>query len=127
MVSILDTDGSPAPVERILIRPPESQIGPITEEQRNEIIGRSPYKGRYEQTVDRESAYELLKQKANLASSEDLEEIEADIAKKQPKTSSRTRETATEALLKSAARSIGSQVGRQIVRGVLGSLLGGRR
>ncbi|MGR8980001.1 MAG: helicase HerA-like domain-containing protein [Gammaproteobacteria bacterium] len=127
LVSVLDKDGSPTPVERILIRPPESQIGPASQEQQSEIISRSPYKGRYEAAIDRESAYELLKQKAKTASFEDLEKIEASVAKKQPKTSGRTRETATEALMKSAARSIGSQIGRQIVRGVLGSLLGGRR
>lgn len=127
LVSVLDRDGSPSPVQRVLVRPPESQLGPITDAQRQELISRSPFQGRYDQTVDRESAYELLKQKATLASDEDLKEIEERVAKKDSTTKSRRRETATEALLKSAARSIGSQVGRQIVRGVLGSLLGGRR
>ncbi|MGR8940946.1 MAG: helicase HerA-like domain-containing protein [Gammaproteobacteria bacterium] len=129
LVSVLNPDGSPTPVERIFIRPPESQIGPLTDAQRQGLLHRSPFKGRYDQAVDRESAYEMLKQKAQLASTADLEDIQAKVARKssgaarQP----RSRETATEALLKSAARSIGSQVGRQIVRGVLGSLLGGRR
>lgn len=126
LVSVLDHDGSPTPVQRVLIRPPESQMGPVTDAQRQDMISRSPYRGRYEQTLDRESAYEQLKQKAKLATAEDLEEIETKITKGRPSTA-RRRETATEALLKSAARSIGSQVGRQIVRGVLGSLLGGRR
>lgn len=122
LVSVLNKDGSPTPVERILIRPPESQLGPITEQQRLDIIGRSPLKGRYEQEVDRESAYELLRQKAT----QQVEEAE----QLQPKAASGRasgRQTATEALLKSAARAIGSQVGRQIVRGLLGSLLGGKR
>lgn len=129
LVSVLDKDGSPTPVQRVLIRPPESQLGPITDEQRQEMIDRSPYQGRYEETIDRESAYEMLKQKKALASKEDLQEIEARVAKKSESAASkgRGRQTATEALLKSAARSIGTQVGRQIVRGVLGSLLGGRR
>jgi uncharacterized protein len=127
LVSVLDKDGSPTPVERVLIRPPESQIGPISDAQRKEALSRSPYSGRYEQQVDRESAYELLKQKAER--SKDLEEIQERAAKARPAASGRssTRDSAAEALLKSAARSIGSQVGREIVRGVLGSLLGGRR
>jgi len=129
LVSVLDPDGSPTPVERVLIRPPESQIGPLTEVQRQDLLSRSPFKGRYDQAIDRESAYELLKQKAQVASASDLEDIQAKVARKESGAPRQTRgrETATEALLKSAARSIGSQVGRQIVRGVLGSLLGGRR
>jgi DNA helicase HerA-like ATPase len=129
LVSVLNSDGSPTPVERVLIRPPESQIGPLTDSQRQDLLNRSPFKGRYDQTADRESAYELLKQKAQLASAEDLEDIQAKVARRDSGSprQTRTRETATEALLKSAARSIGSHVGRQIVRGVLGSLLGGRR
>ena len=129
LVSVLDQDGSPTPVERVFIRPPESQIGPLTDAQRQDMLARSPFKGRYDHAIDRESAYELLKQKAQLATEEDLEEISAKVGGKRaaPARQARTRETATEALLKSAARSIGNQVGRQIVRGVLGSLLGGRR
>lgn len=129
LVSVLDKEGSPTPVERILIRPPESQIGPLTDAQRKEMINRSPFNGRYEQTVDRESAYELLKQKAPELAADDLRENEAKTEKSGSVSPvrTRTRESATEALLKSAARSIGSQVGRQIIRGVLGSLLGGRR
>jgi len=129
LVSVLDHDGSPTPVERVFIRPPESQIGPLTDTQRQDLLSRSPFKGRYDQAVDRESAYELLKQKAQLASAADLEDIQAKVTRKETGSPRQTRgrETATEALLKSAARSIGSQVGRQIVRGVLGSLLGGRR
>ncbi|MDD1612006.1 MAG: DUF853 domain-containing protein [Methylococcaceae bacterium] len=129
LVSVLNPDGSPTPVERVLIRPPGSQIGPLTDAQRQDLLSRSPFKGRYDQAVDRESAYELLKQKALLASAADLEDIQDRIAGKSSGTGrpTRSRESATEALLKSAARSIGSQVGRQIIRGVLGSLLGGRR
>ncbi|MEQ1529123.1 MAG: helicase HerA-like domain-containing protein [Methylococcales bacterium] len=129
LVSVLNKDGSPTPVERILIRPPESQLGPITDQQRADIIGRSPLKGRYEQEVDRESAYELLKQKTAQQADAALEQQAQQQQSKEEAGSNRSsgRQTATEALLKSAARAIGSQVGRQIIRGVLGSLLGGRR
>lgn len=121
LVSVLNKDGSPAPVERILIRPPESQMGPVTRQQREEMMRRSPFHGRYEQQIDRESAYELLKQKAvRLAA-------RSEQVPQKARQRSSSRESVGEALMKSVARSIGTNVGRQIVRGVLGSLLGGRR
>jgi hypothetical protein len=127
LVSVLHKDGSPAPVERIFIRPPESQLGPVTSEQRDEIIRRSPFNGRYEQEVDRESAYELLKQKTERQAEEEFEEQQ--IKQQKTKASSRgsNRQSVGEALFKSAARAVGSTVGRQIIRGIMGSLLGGRR
>ena len=126
LVSVLNKDGSPSPVERILIRPPESQIGPINPEQRADLIARSPFHGRYEQEIDRESAYEMLKQKAERQQQEKLQEQEEKSAKKAASGGSRQRQTVTEALLKNAARTIGATVGRQIVRGIMGSLLGRR-
>ena len=120
LVSVLNKDGSPTPVERILMRPPESQMGAISSEERSEIIDRSPYKDRYDEGVDRESAYEMLKERAELA----LENEEKNAPKKRSK--GRQRQSAGEALLKSAARSIGSTLGRQIIRGIMGSLLGRR-
>ncbi len=121
LVSVLNKEGSPTPVARTLIRPPESQMGPLTDAERNEIMSRSPYKDRYTDTIDRESAYELLKEKAERMA----ERAEANQDK--PKHRGRSRQSAGEALLKSAARSIGSQIGRQIIRGIMGSLFGGRR
>jgi len=123
LVSVLHKDGSPAPVERIFIRPPESQLGPVTPEQRDELIRRSPFSGRYEQEIDRESAYELLKIKTERQA--EIADEEQKIKQQKPKSSS--RQSAGEALLKSAARAVGSTVGRQIIRGIMGSLLGGRR
>ena len=120
LVSVLNEDGSPTPVERILIRPPESQIGPISDAERKEQISRSPFNGRYEQEVDRESAYELLKRRAE-------QEASKPVQKSQAKRRSSNRQSASEAFIKSTARSIGSQIGRQIVRGIMGSLFGGRR
>lgn len=118
LVSILNADGSPTPVERVLIRPPESRIGALSAIERTETITRSPYKDRYDQSIDRESAYEMLKQKAEQMA----------IQQEKPKARrSGGRQSAGEALLKSAARSIGSQIGRQIMRGIMGSLFGGRR
>ena len=126
LVSVLNKDGSPTPVERTLIRPPESKIGPLTEEQRSELIGRSPFKGRYDQMVDRESAYEMLKHKA------EQQAFQAQAASDLKTSTTRrsgasNRQSVGEALIKSTARTIGSQLGRQIVRGIMGSLLGGKR
>ena len=127
LVSVLNKDGSPAPVERIFIRPPESQLGPVTPQQRDEIIRRSPFRGRYEQEIDRESAYELLKKKAERQAEEKVEESQIKQQKTKATTRASGRQSAGEALLTSAARAVGSTVGRQIIRGIMGSLLGGRR
>ena len=132
LVSLLDEKGSPTPVERILIRPPSSRIGPLTAEERASVLQRSPLKGRYDNTLDRESAYELLKQHAEEAQRQQLAQ-KAEVEQARQPSTSRTsarrgsnRQSAAEAMLKSAARSVGSQLGRRIVRGLLGSLLGGR-
>jgi DNA helicase HerA-like ATPase len=148
LVSVLDDKGSPTPVERVMIAPPASRIGPLTLEERTEVMARSPYKTIYAQAIDRESAYEVLKQRvdqqAQLAEQEQLtqqqEKLKAQqkaeqerVMKEQLKSQQQAerrasqRESAAEALAKSAARAIGSNLGRQIVRGILGSLLGGRR
>ena len=126
LVSVLNKDGSPAQVERIFVRPPESQIGTITPGQRSEMMARSPFQGRYEHEVDRESAYEMLKDKAEKQRQADEEEKAAKAEKKASAGGSGRRQSVAEALLKNAARSIGTTVGRQIVRGIMGSLLGRR-
>jgi len=122
LVSFLDEDGKPEIVERAFIVPPKGQIGPITPQERNEIIDSSPVKGIYDKTIDRESAYEMLKTRAQkvVEATHEKEDIPEQKA-------GRKSDTVVEAMMKSAARSIGSSVGRQIVRGILGSLLGGKR
>ncbi len=65
LVSVLDAKGSPTVVQRTLIRPPLSLVGPVTAEQRNAIIAQSPLKGAYDETINRESAYELLTGRAS--------------------------------------------------------------
>lgn len=132
LISLLDEKGAPTPVERVLISPPESQIGPLAAEIRQTLMQRSPIGSRYNQPVDRDSAYELLKRKAQESAKEEqakqhrlaTEREERELAKAKPRSSN--RQSATEAMVKSAARSIGSQLGRQIIRGVLGSFFGKR-
>jgi hypothetical protein len=124
LVSVLDDRGAPTPVERVLIRPPQSRLGPLEPAERAEHLGRSPLRGRYEAAVDRESAYEKLKARTETAAA-------TDGAARHPATEAprpgRQRESVVEAATKSAMRAIGSSLGRQIVRGVLGSIFGGRR
>jgi DNA helicase HerA-like ATPase len=123
LISFLDEKGRPGIVERALVCPPQSQIGPIDPEKRQAIIKDSVLYGHYEKTIDRESAYELLKGRAEAASqaAEELSERE------EPKKTGRKRDTLMETVVKSAVRSMGSTMGRQIIRGVLGSIFGGRR
>ncbi|MEW6312886.1 MAG: helicase HerA-like domain-containing protein [Pseudomonadota bacterium] len=122
LVSFLDEKGRPNVVERAYVIPPRSQIGPITAQERSAIIDNSLLAGHYEKAVDRESAYEILRARAQQMAAPAT-------PAPQTKTAPAARGQSTvEALAKSAARAIGSELGRQIIRGVLGSLLGsGRR
>src|SRR5438309_8399556 len=63
LVSFLEGNGTPAIVERVLIRPPSARIGPITPEERKAIIDNSPVKGKYDTAIDSESAYEILQKR----------------------------------------------------------------
>ncbi len=133
LVSFLDEKGRPTPVERALVVPPRSRIGPITQEERQAILASSLVAGHYEKAVDRESASEQLKARAGARAPEEpsggmLGGILGSLGLPggTPGTG-KTRETALEAAAKSAARAMGSEVGRRIIRGVLGSILGGRR
>ena len=132
LVSTLDAKGRPRMVQRTMIRPPRSQIGPITKRLRRELMDDSLLAGVYEKRIDRQSAYEFLQARAEKKAEEQQAE---EVVKAQQKELSRTRkgkggyqrQTVLEAFWKSAARAVGSQAGRQLIRGVLGSLFGGRR
>ncbi len=133
LVSTLDEKGTPSRVERILIRPPESRMGPLDETERTERVSRSPMRGRYDEPIDRESAYELLKKRAEQQkeaaekAAKEAEEVKArEAQEKAERPKGRRRQSVVEAFAKSTARAIGSQIGRRIVRGILGGMLGGR-
>jgi uncharacterized protein len=124
LVSFLDAEGRPTVVDRALILPPRTQLPPLTPDERRRLIDQSPADSVYAKTVDRESAYELLKKRAESAPTTPTES-----------SASSTRSAPAPArggsmwdgFLKSAARSIGTQVGRELIRGVLGSMTGSRR
>jgi DNA helicase HerA-like ATPase len=122
LVSTLEDKGVPAMVQRTLIRPPASRLGPLQPAERSAIMAESPVRGIYDRSVDRESAYEMLAAAAAKKAAETAASGEGDRAKP----SSRRSDTAMEAGIKSVVRSIASSVGRQIanrlMRGILGSL-----
>ena len=64
LVSTLEEKGVPSMVQRTLIRPPASRLGPITPQERQQVMAQSPVAGQYDKTIDRESAFELLQKKA---------------------------------------------------------------
>jgi len=125
LVSTLDAEGVPGIVEETLMRPPCSRMGPLTPEERRSAMAAGPLVGRYDQAVDRESAFEVLKKRANeeLARHEAAQRSEAAPQAPAPRRAASSRQTPMEAMLTSTVRSIGSQIGRQIVRGLLGSIL----
>ncbi len=130
LVSFLDEKGTPAMVERAFIVPPASQLGPITDGERTELVRRSPVAGKYDTPIDRESAYEKLTQRTAAKPAEPAQSSNpvSDIlfGKTGPR-GGRQSQGMVEALAKSAARSIGSELGRQVLRGILGSALGGNK
>jgi uncharacterized protein len=146
LVSCLDEKGRPGMVERALIVPPRGQIGPIEPQERQRLMQSSLVAGVYDRAVDRESAYELLKARAEQAAAQAAAATPQPAAQ-QPAAgaglgglggmlgdllgggggSGRQRQGVVEAMAKSAARTVGNQLGRAIIRGVMGSILGGRR
>ena len=117
LVSFLDEKERPNIVEQALIRPPFSQIGPIIRE-RTSIIGSSLLNGVYEHLEDSESAYELLKKRAE----QPTDSTAAREAPHRPPERYRFRGHDE----KPPARSVGRQIATELVRGILGSFLGGK-
>jgi DNA helicase HerA-like ATPase len=141
LVSTLEGGGTPSVVERTLIAPPGGRVGPLADGERKDIMKTSPVRGKYDETLDSESAYEMLasrkamaKEPAEQASSAGglggLLESVLGGAQASGKGKGRQRMTMTEVVVRSAAtsvaRTVGTQIGRAILRGVLGSITKGR-
>jgi DNA helicase HerA-like ATPase len=124
LVSTLQAKGVPGVVDRTLVRPPTSRIGPVTEQERNAVRARSPVGSRYDQALDRESAAEVLQQRAARMAEAAAKAGPASPDKGKATASSRrsTRQTPTEAAVKSFLRSMSSTLGREIMRGILGAI-----
>ena len=152
LVSFLEGNGTPAMVERVMIRPPSARIGPITPEERKAIMDKSPVKGKYDTTIDSESAYEVLQKRvAGTTASPGgaaggggiLGQIGAIVGTIFGTNVSRGRLSTGQIIARSVTRSVtnkvvggvvadlgksvggsmGSSVGRALVRGALGGLL----
>ncbi len=126
LVSTLQDKGVPTPVQRTLIRPPASRMGPATDGERQAVIAGDINQKRYTEPMDPRSAHEVLTERI---AARQKQEQEAELAErsaraeKQSKGRTSRREGAGEAFLKSVARAAGSSLGRKLFRGVLGSLL----
>jgi DNA helicase HerA-like ATPase len=128
LVSTLEGKGTPGMVERTLIRPPASRLGPVTSAERDATIRSSVLGARYDQSTDRESAYEILKERAEqraASSGANKAGGSHNRGERESRTKRSNRQSPMEALVKSVVRSMGSALGRQIVRGILGSILKG--
>jgi DNA helicase HerA-like ATPase len=133
LVSTLQEGGVPMPVERAWIVSPGCRIGAITPDERAAVRARSPVGGKYDTTVDRESAFETLAKRAQQTAPTPTANAPAgggnaqqgggwmDVAKDMVFGTSR-RQGMLETMAKSVARNAGGQLGRSILRGVLGSM-----
>lgn len=151
LVSFLEASGAPAMVEKAMILPPQSQIGPISEAERKKIMAASLVAGVYDKAVDRESAYEILAGRAAGREEEKqraLQEKEAEKWRKQQEKELKRQEAEERRQAKArkenpgisdifgnmmkqttraATTAVGRELGRSILRGLMGSLFGGRR
>ena len=143
VTSFLEKKGVPGVVERTLLRPPSSQLGPITPMERQGVVKASPLFGKYETAIDRRSAYEILSERAKAAATEGaLDDKKTQIAddpmKREFATArrysgtrvGRSRRVGVEdvgsALGEALVKELKGTTGRRIIRGVLGGLFKGR-
>lgn len=145
LVSVLDAKGSPTIVQKTLMRPPLSLVGPIAADRRANIIAGSPVKGIYDELVNRESAYEMLNVKVQKSAASDAGGIWGVVSTAVTSVASssssqgsanysthgnavakprgREPDSMIMTMTKSVVRAAGSQIGRQVVRGLLGAML----
>lgn len=128
LVGTLEAKGTPAMVQRVMIAPPQSRIGPLDDNERRALVAASPLRGRYDQAVDRESAYEMLvtRKVAEPASNEPAQRREPNEESFSEKAGEFLGGLAGQAM-KNAMRQAANQLGRQLVRGLMGSLLGTKK
>ncbi len=121
LVSTLEAKGAPSMVDRTLIRPPASRLGPLTDEERREIVRRSALGKRYDKSVDRESAFEILEARAERLTKQEKRDAEKAV-KTRPAPRRSNRQSVGEAAVKSAARTFSSMLVRELGRGLFGGI-----
>jgi DNA helicase HerA-like ATPase len=129
LVSFLQPDGAPSPVRRLLVKPPNSRVGPVTAQERAMLVSSDAIGDKYDQLIDRESAEEKLDERTGAAAEaaasakqQKDEDVAARREASRPNMGDRMLQSATRA----AATSIGRQIGTRILRGVLGGMFRGR-
>ena len=139
LASTLRDKGVPTPVEQVWVTTPTCRLGPINDEERATIRARSPVGPKYDTTVNRESAAEMLAKRADEKAVDNPQEVAQQVTTKQPEGSgvggamhdaifgTKRRQGMIETMAKQTVRTMGSQLGRQILRGVLGGIFGGKR
>jgi len=135
LVSTLMRKGVPMPVEKTMISPPRCRMGTITDAERAAIIARSPIGIKYDKSVNRESAHEILNRRAleRAVPEEPVTQKAKPEADKERGAigellwGTKKRQGLVETMAKQTARTVGSQVGRSIIRGIMGSIFGGKR
>jgi DNA helicase HerA-like ATPase len=141
LVSFLDPKGRPCETERVYVLPPGSQIGPISDTQRRALLAGSLVAGTYDQSIDRESAYEKLRGRAdaatnNAATPQAGSDTQGDgglmgglndvlFGSTGPRGGK--KDGLVQTMAKSAVRTMGTSLGKEILRGVLGGIFGGRK
>jgi DNA helicase HerA-like ATPase len=147
VTSFLEAKGIPGMAERTLIRPPASMLGPLDDSARAAVVAGSPMRGKYDTPLDRDSAFERLRARAEVAAAEaaraeaqkvedkrEFERARRYDAKGYGQTTARSRasggssrsDSVGDAFAKSFARQLGTRSGQAVVRGILGSLFGKR-
>ncbi len=134
LVSVLDEKGAPTVVQKTMVRPPVSRLGPITAAERTAIMAQSPVRGLYDTTLDRESAFETLAARAAAAQAPATAPAPnspwnpgpapapAPRPKAEPKPRASNRQSMGEAFTKSLLRQAGSTIARELMRGIMGGL-----
>jgi len=119
LVSVLDEKGAPTVVQKTLIRPPASRLGPLSPGERAALMGSSPVRGAYDQAIDRDSAFEVLKARAAAKAGQVPTPGRAPA---RAPSASRGRQSMGETFTKQLLRTLASSAGREIMRGVLGGM-----
>ncbi|GGC73823.1 helicase HerA-like domain-containing protein [Chelatococcus reniformis] len=139
LVSVLEDKGTPSIVQRTLVAPPAARVGPITAQERQALIDTSPFKSKYANVIDRESAFELLQKRTEASVPDEAPPAQSGLGgilgsvvddlmggggsgKGRRRGSQTLSERVIGNVASSAARTIGTQIGRAILRGVLGSM-----
>ncbi|MDQ0394572.1 helicase HerA-like domain-containing protein [Labrys monachus] len=126
LVSFLEGNGVPAMVQRALVLPPSARVGTITPAERQTVMQASPLRGKYEQAIDRDSAFEMLQRRVAQDAAPAPGQKGGGILDTIFGSGSGGRMTTTQAVIRSVSRTIATTAGREITQAILRGILGGR-